>query len=144
MSRWAGNPQCPQTKWCALCHQRWAGTPDSLTTEVVRPMSSTAALAGTRQRHSWVIIAVIGALAVCAGMVVPQMLPTDAAVSAPPSSAESAKKPELAYTPPAWPEAPDSKAMIIRLVLGTAIVLGLCAATLLLSKRWLRAGSPKN
>jgi flagellar biogenesis protein FliO len=88
-------------------------------------------------------IAVIGAVAVCAGIVLPQMLPADSAVTQTAPS-EPGKKTELAYTPPAWPEAPDPKAMIMRLVLGTAIVLGLCAGTLLLSKRWLRGMPVKN
>jgi flagellar biogenesis protein FliO len=100
---------------------------------------SKHAPAGPGKRNSWMTIAVIGAVAVCAGIVLPQMLPADSAVvtqSASPT--EPSKKTELAYTPPAWPEAPDPKAMITRLVLGTTIVLGLCAGTLLLSKRWLR------
>jgi len=66
------------------------------------------------------------------------MLPADSPVSQPSIPSESDKKPELTYVPPAWPEAPDPKAMIMRLVLGTAIVLGLCAGTLFLSKRWLK------
>ena len=50
----------------------------------------------------------------------------------------------LDYQPPAWPEAPDSKAMISRLVTGTISVLGLCVATMLVGKRWLRGGPIKN
>jgi flagellar biogenesis protein FliO len=101
-------------------------------------MASTPTTTGPGKRHSWMMIAVIGVVSVCAGVVLPQMLPADDAVTQASPPAEPSKKSELAYTPPAWPEAPDPKAMIMRLVLGTAIVLGLCVCTLLLSKRWLR------
>jgi flagellar biogenesis protein FliO len=50
----------------------------------------------------------------------------------------------LDYQTPAWPEAPDTKAMISRLVTGTISVLGLCVATMLVGKRWWRGGPIKN
>jgi flagellar biogenesis protein FliO len=102
----------------------------------MNPMQKTPL--GGGKRGFWLTIGIIGLVAVSAGIVLPQMLPADTTVSQPAAPPESAQKNELAYTPPAWPEAPDPKAMITRLVLGTAIVLGLCAGTLMLSKRWLR------
>jgi flagellar biogenesis protein FliO len=56
------------------------------------------------------------------------------------SSAES-NRDSLNYTPPAWPDAPDTAAMLRRLVMGTATVLGLCVCTLLVGRRWLRGAA---
>lgn len=43
---------------------------------------------------------------------------------------------ELAYAPQ-WPAPPDTGAMLLRLIIGTAIVLGLCVGSLWLGKPWL-------
>ena len=37
-----------------------------------------------------------------------------------------------------WPEPPDTGAMLMRLLLGTVVVLALCAGTLVLGKPWLK------
>jgi hypothetical protein len=47
-------------------------------------------------------------------------------------------KGSLEYAPPSWPEPPDPRVMLTRLGLGTAVVLALCAGTLLVCRRWLR------
>lgn len=44
----------------------------------------------------------------------------------------------LEYSPPVWPDAPDTEAMLKRLAMGTATVIGLCVATMWLGRRWLR------
>jgi flagellar biogenesis protein FliO len=54
---------------------------------------------------------------------------------------EETKADELAYTPPEWPDPPDTAAMLRRVVVGTGIVLGLCVCTLYAGRRWLR-GAP--
>lgn len=43
---------------------------------------------------------------------------------------------ELTYTPQ-WPAPPDTGAMLLRLVIGTVVVLGLCVGSLWLGKPWL-------
>ena len=45
------------------------------------------------------------------------------------SHPEPSEKGKLDYIPPAWPEPPDSKSMLLRLGLGTFVVLGLCVGT---------------
>jgi flagellar biogenesis protein FliO len=64
-----------------------------------------------------------------------------AALALPAASAAERAGDSLAYDPPGMPEAPDTAAMLLRLALGTACVLGLSASTLWLGKRWLR-GAP--
>jgi flagellar biogenesis protein FliO len=61
-----------------------------------------------------------------------------AAASTPENAAE-----RLDYTPPSWPEAPETGALLLRLAAGTATVLVLCAFTLVVSRRWLRGPAPK-
>src|SRR5262245_61035184 len=48
----------------------------------------------------------------------------------------------LTYTPPAWPEPPDLGSLVLRLAVGTVVVLGLCAAALWVGKRRLRGQVP--
>lgn len=43
---------------------------------------------------------------------------------------------ELTYSPQ-WPAPPDTGAMLLRLVVGTVVVLGLCVGSLWLGKPWL-------
>jgi flagellar biogenesis protein FliO len=86
--------------------------------------------------RKWLPLALIGGLAVVAGIVLPQML-GGAAPAAAPAAAEPAKN-SLEYVPPTWPEAPDAGAMLTRLGVGTAVVLVLCVATIFVCRRWLR------
>ena len=58
---------------------------------------------------------------------------------APPPQAlapNSELKSELTYSPQ-WPAPPDTGAMLLRLVIGTVVVLGLCVGSLWLGKPWL-------
>ena len=49
----------------------------------------------------------------------------------------------LVYSPPTWPEPPDLSSLILRLAVGTAVVLGLCVGMLWLGKRRLRRQAPQ-
>jgi flagellar biogenesis protein FliO len=86
--------------------------------------------------RKWLPLALIGGLAVVAGIVLPQMLGGVAPAEVP--AAGEAQKASLEYTPPTWPEAPDPRAMLTRLGVGTAVVLVLCVITLVVCRRWLR------
>jgi flagellar biogenesis protein FliO len=76
-------------------------------------------------------------VAVVAGVMLPQMLGGVAPLPEPAPSAEAAKG-SLDYVPPTWPEAPDARAMLTRLGVGTAVVLVLCVGSLVVCRRWLR------
>jgi flagellar biogenesis protein FliO len=112
------------------------------------------------QRKMWMILGGVSLLAIVGGLALPQSFPSEplAAAARSTSAAEakvipavpaaatlapaaSAKKEDLAYSPPPWPEAPDPKALLTRLGIGTVVVLGLCVGTLWAAKRWLH-GTP--
>ncbi|MBI3408765.1 MAG: flagellar biosynthetic protein FliO [Planctomycetes bacterium] len=95
--------------------------------------------AATRPR-SWLPLGIIGVAAVLAGMILPQVIPS-ADLPAPSNPPVSTSGSNLTYTPPTWPEPPNHQAMFVRLLLGTVAVLGLCAGTLWLCKRWLAPGA---
>jgi flagellar biogenesis protein FliO len=99
-------------------------------------MKLPPAAAGGRK---WLPLALVGAVAVVAGLVLPQMLGGVAPAPQPQLAAEpDAQKSSLDYVPPTWPEAPDAGAMLTRLGVGTAVVLALCVGTLVVCRRWLR------
>jgi flagellar biogenesis protein FliO len=98
-------------------------------------------VAATESSKRWLPIALIGLLAVTAGIVLPQALPSVPAAPKSPQVAQPPGKGPLTYTPPPALEPPDAKAMLTRLGIATAIVLVLCVVTLWLGKRWL-VGSP--
>src|SRR5262249_7098333 len=84
-------------------------------------------------------------VAVVAGIVLPQLLAGVTPPTPPPAPAQDTAQPgKLIYTPPAWPDGPDPKAMLLRLAFGTVVVLGLCVGTLWFGKRWLRGVPAKN
>lgn len=87
--------------------------------------------------RNWLPLALVGGVAVVAGIVLPQMLGGVAPAPEAPAAAD-AKKESLDYVPPTWPEAPDPRAMLTRLGVGTAVVLALCVGTLVACRRWLR------
>lgn len=88
----------------------------------------------------WVGIAVVATLA---GLALPQMMTNDPVVAKAPAKSESNEKSSLEYTAPTLPEAPNLQAMMVRLAVGTIIVLGLCVVSLWGMKRWLVApGQP--
>ncbi len=88
--------------------------------------------------RKWLPLALVGVVAVVAGVVLPQMLGGVAPAPEPRLAAADADKTSLDYVPPTWPEAPDASAMLTRLGVGTAVVLLLCAGTLVVCRRWLR------
>ncbi len=60
---------------------------------------------------------------------------------------DNAKPDDMSYSPQ-WPEPPNTGAMLVRLCVGTFVVLGVCVGTLWFGKPWLQrlkvagAGSP--
>lgn len=106
----------------------------------------TAAVPGTTRRPNyWTMLVAVGVVAVTAGLLLPQMLPGEAPAATPQPKVEPRKGGDLDYAPPTWPEAPSAAGLFVRLGVGTAVVLGLCVATLWGGKRWLlganRAGA---
>src|SRR5580765_9039751 len=105
-------------------------------------MWPSRSVSGPRTSKRWVPIAIIGMLAVSAGIALPQALPTlPESSNVAPSPNDPPTNDKLTYTPPAIPEAPDPKAMLTRLGFATAGVLGLCIATLWIGRRWFGAAS---
>jgi flagellar biogenesis protein FliO len=94
-----------------------------------------AARAGGRK---WLPLALVGGMAVVAGILLPQMLGAVAPAPELHLAADDAQKNSLDYVPPTWPEAPDAGAMLTRLGVGTAVVLALCVGSLVVCRRWLR------
>jgi flagellar biogenesis protein FliO len=96
-------------------------------------MKPASAAGGGRK---WLPLMLIAGVAVVAGTLLPQML----GGVAPPQKEPAAEtdKNSLDYVPPSWPDAPDARAMLTRLALGTVAVTVLCVATLLVGRRWLR------
>jgi flagellar biogenesis protein FliO len=113
----------------------------------------------------WLSVALLGALAVAGGIILPRLLPFSlpASVSAEKAgttqpqpkiqtaSQRTAQAPgpggklvgpkDWTYVPPSWPEPPDHHAMFIRLGAGTLAVLALCAGSLWFGKRWFRGAT---
>jgi flagellar biogenesis protein FliO len=81
----------------------------------------------------WVAIALVATIA---GVMLPQMLPGENALSRMQVKADASEKPK-AYTAPSMPEAPDFQGMLLRLGGGTAVVIGLCVSTLWGLRRWM-------
>jgi flagellar biogenesis protein FliO len=112
------------------------------------------------QRNTWILLGGVSLLAVVCGLALPRSFPAEHAAvahsapasevkvlpAAPPvaaqGSATQTKKEELTYSPPPWPESPDPKALLMRLGVGTVVVLGLCVGTLWAAKRWLHGTPP--
>lgn len=89
--------------------------------------------------RNWLPLALLGGIAVVAGIALPQMLGGGGALPDPaPAASADGQTGSLDYAPPTWPEAPDSRAMLTRLGVGTAVVLVLCVVTLVACRRWLR------
>lgn len=85
----------------------------------------------------WLPMAVLGLVVMLAGVVLPQLLPS--ATAMPETTPKTADPQEpWAYNPPALTEGPDARAMLLRLGMGTVIVVALCIGTLWLGKRWLQ------
>lgn len=86
----------------------------------------------------WLPMAVFGLVAMLAGVVLPQMLPS--ATAMPETTPKTGAEPQdpWAYNPPPLTEGPDVRAMLLRLGVGTVVVVALCVGTLWLGKRWLQ------
>lgn len=88
---------------------------------------------------SWLALGLFGLLATGAGICVPRLVPGEH--SRPPEMAAALPgKPApdpLEYSPPAVPDFPSPARMLLRLVLGTVVVLVLCVGTLWTCKRYL-------
>src|SRR5947209_2886826 len=90
----------------------------------------------------WGPLALIGLLAVVAGLVLPQMLPDDlpALETRPKDTAGSAG--DLHYVPPEMPEVPSTRALFLRLGGMTAGVLVIGVGVLVCGRHWLRGMAP--
>lgn len=86
----------------------------------------------------WLPTAALGVVVVLAGVVLPQLLPNAAAVPESTPKSETASQDPWAYNPPPLSEGPEARTMLLRLGVGTVVVVGLCIGTLLLGKRWLQ------
>jgi flagellar biogenesis protein FliO len=93
--------------------------------------------AGKAKWNAWPSWVAFAAVAVFMGLLLPQLLPGDLTAQNALTKAERKEKGKLEYAGPSLPEAPSTQGMIVRLVSGTAVVLGLCVLTLWGIKRWL-------
>src|SRR5579862_826476 len=105
---------------------------------------SQATSADTKAPQSaWISWVAIAAVAIVLGLLVPQLMPNEVAAEKVESKAEARSQTEsgaqkkLEYAAPTLPDAPSMQGMLTRLGLGTAVVLGLCVATLWGIRRWL-------
>jgi flagellar biogenesis protein FliO len=86
---------------------------------------------------------VLGLIVIVGGIAAPQLLPE---MPQAPRAAEAAAEEgpgSLIYTPPTQPAPVDPRWLLVRLVIVTALVLGLAVGSLWLGKRWLVAGAAK-
>src|SRR5580658_1433742 len=86
-------------------------------------------------------VAIIGVVAVTAGIALPTAFPAVAQTPLTNPAPDSNNVGKLTYTPPPLTDAPDPKSMLTRLAGATAIVLVLCVGTIWLGKRWLGGAS---
>ena len=93
-------------------------------------------MSGLERLKPWLLLATAGLLAVSAGISLPPLF--GGAAGKPEPVREIAAATGLPQQPPAWPEPPDLGSMVIRLVIGTVVVLGLCAGVLWFGARHLR------
>jgi flagellar biogenesis protein FliO len=90
----------------------------------------------------WLPMAALGLGVMLAGIVMPQMLPNAAAVPEPTPKAAPAPQDPWGYEPPTFADGPDARSMLLRLGVGTVVVVGLCIGTLWFGKRWLQVAPP--
>lgn len=99
---------------------------------------------------NWLVFGVLGLAATAAGIFLPRSMrdqlepPVRMSVAPPSADAAAQTKDPLQYAPPPMPDLPSPQSMILRLTLGTILVLILCVLTLWIGKRWIRplAGPP--
>jgi flagellar biogenesis protein FliO len=85
----------------------------------------------------WIAFGIVGLIATGAGTLVPGLAPSEEAGAAAVSAEEAPD-----YTPPAMPDLPSPRAMLVRLAVGTVVVLALCVVTLFIIKRWFGPFAP--
>lgn len=95
-----------------------------------------------------IVLGVLALLVVACGLFLPQMLPDKASPSPPASVPETASKDTTAKaqdqpthdaSKPNWSEGPDARTLLMRLGVGTGVVLILCVVALRFGRRWLAA-----
>jgi len=94
-------------------------------------------------RKGWITVAAVAAALMVGGLLTSYFLPhASHAREQPPAGPAKTSPAGLEYQPPTLPDAPTPAAMLLRLGVGTAAVLGLCVVTLWAGKRWLKPGPP--
>ncbi len=92
----------------------------------------------------WTPWAAVAAVAVLAGLLLPQLVPGETILDKSASKTEAKAKSTGEYTAPALPEMPSPQAMLGRLFLGTIFVLALAAVSLWGVRRWMQFNGPAN
>ncbi len=98
-------------------------------------MAPVAGAAPKVRWAGWIVFGIVGLIATGAGTLLPGLTTTDQVN--PTTSETPAGEDTFDYTPPPLPDFPSPRAMLLRLALGTVVVLALCVLTLLGVKRWL-------
>ncbi|GEM_PF-3386992 len=86
------------------------------------------------------LLLTLGMIAVTAGVVLPNVMTGKHLLPEPAPLVEPAANAETEYPPPAQLEAASSAGLLLRLVLGTVLVMGLSGGVLWTAKRWLASG----
>lgn len=86
----------------------------------------------------WLSVGGLVLVAVSAGLMLPQVMPNATAVPESPLGRVVASQDAWTSTAPSLADGPDARSMLIRLGLGTVLVLGLSVGSLWLGKRWLQ------
>jgi flagellar biogenesis protein FliO len=107
--------------------------------------AATEILSKTTSRiGSWTPWATVGAIAVFAGLMLPQLLPGESALEKGRPKAEAIAKSGTEYAAPALPDMPSPQAMLARLFGGTVFVLGLSVVSLWGVRRWMQTTAAAN
>jgi flagellar biogenesis protein FliO len=112
----------------------------SLSGEEISMSTATASglTAKAGARPAWLTLGIIAAVAVAAGLLVPQMLPGDMVLDKNHPKAEAKKSAKDDYVAPQVPDMPNPQTMLTKLALGTLLVLGLSVASIVAMRRWLQ------
>ena len=90
----------------------------------------------------WQTMGVIAIVAVLAGLLVPQLLPGEMAIDKTHHKPDAKADSKGTYETPPLPDLPNPSGMLLRLVAGTALVLGMAVALIWGMRRWLQAHAP--